>query len=169
MFPSNSKILNNLKDHVDSGDVLFVVSGDASNNQQAIKALNERCKSKCPGRRKLDRNFHSKVVDASQFVAACKEAHCADTLSIKKSEDISMKNTTSEVISEKRSEGSVKKLRIENKPKRSDESNRIKIKSRGPPPSVDNDLKRKTILRQLKNHRVSSTSKAGDGSRQTLM
>lgn len=171
MFPrkqSNSNILNNLKDHVDSGDVLFVVSGDAVNNQQAIAALNKRCKSKCPGRRKLNRDLHSKVVDASQFVAVCAEAQCAEPLKNVKIEGSSMKNNASEMLSEKCSEKSIgQSVGRERKPKRLDDANRGRIKTRGPPP-VDANWKRNVIQRQMKNHRVSTTF-LDQGNRQSLM
>lgn len=162
---SNNNILNNLKDHVDTGDVLFVLSGDVSNNKQAIEALNKKCKSKCVGRRKLDQNLHSKVVDASQFVAVC-EDQCADASKYGGSDGTSMKKN----VSKKFSENSSRKGRanfVDTKPKRFDEPNRIKVKARGPPP-VDGNWKRRIILSQMKNHRVSSTS-MDDGSRPKLM
>lgn len=165
---SNSNILNNLQDHVDSGDVLFVVSGNASKNQQAIEALNKRCKSKCPGRRKLNRDLHSKIVDASQFVAVCAEARCAELLKNEKMDGTSIKNDVSEMVSEKCSEKSVEKaVGREKKPKRLDDANRIRIKARGPPP-VDKNWKRDVIQRQMKNHRV-STSFMDHGNRQSVM
>ncbi len=162
MFPgmeSNSNILNNLNAHVDSGDVLFVVSGNASNNQLALEALNKRCKAKCPGRKKLNRSLHSKVVDASEF-AICDEVQCSDASKNARADEISIKNKISEVVIEKRSENIIEQPAgkfIEKKTKRLDGSNRIKIKPRGPPP-VDSKWKREVILRQMKNHRVSSSS-----------
>lgn len=164
---SDNNILNNLKDHVDSGDVLFVLSGDASTNKQAIEAFN-CCKLKCPGRRKLDRNLHSKVVNASQFEAVCDESQCNNVMKRVEKDEKSIKNKVSEMKLEKSSMSTVGKSNLkEKKPKRLDPSNRVRIKSRGPPPAANN-RKREIILRQMKNHRVSTTS-MDDGSRQKLM
>lgn len=150
---SNNNILNNLKDHVDSGDVLFVVSGDASNNQHAIDEFN-CCKSKCAGRRKLDRNLHSKVVDASQFETLCDQPECTNAIKLEKSS----KNTIEQPVENV----------TEKKPKRLDDRpNRNRNKHRGLP-ATDNKRRREIILRQMKNHRVSTTS-MDDGSRQKLM
>lgn len=158
---SNNNILNNLKDHVDTGDVLFVVSGDAPNNQQAIDALN-CCKSKCPGRRKLDRNLHSKVVDASEFETVCDQPQCTIAKKYAGKDDRSVKNKVSEMKLEKGSKNAGEK-----KPKRLEYPSNQSRKSQGPPPA-DNNRKREIILRQLKNHRVSTTS-MDDGSSPKLM
>lgn len=159
---SNNNILNNLKDHVDTGDVLFVVSGESPNNQQAIDAFN-CCKSKCPGRRKLDRNLHSKVVDASEFEAVCDQPKCTTAKKYAGKDDKSVKNKVSEMKLEKGSKNAGGK-----KPKRfEDPSNQNRKKTQGPPPA-DKNRKREIILRQLKNHRVSTTS-MDDGSSPKLM
>lgn len=153
---SNNNILNNLKDHVDSGDVLFVVSGEAPKSVQAIETLNKRCMTKCPGRRKLNRDLHSKIIDASQFVALCDEPNCSETKS--KGEN--------EMVLSTFSEKSIPKQ--EKKLKRKDNiSNPSKTKSVGPPP-VDKNWKRNIILRQMKNHRISTTAMC-DASRQFRM
>lgn len=166
---SNNNILNNLKDHVDSGDVLFVVSGDAPKNLQAIETLNKRFKSKCPGRRKLNRDFHSKVIDASQFVAICDEPQCSVTENIGENDNI--KNNVSDMMLDTFSQKSTDKPidhSLEKKlKKKGNISNPSRTRSRGPAP-VDKNWRRKIILRQMKNHRISSTAMC-DESRQFRM
>lgn len=150
---SKNNILNNLKDHVDSADLIFVVSGDASNTP--IDEPDKRCKSKCPGR-KFNRNLQGQIVDASQFVVACKDAQCS--LVAKKPDEGSA--TVATTVGKSETDGisiskTVGKI-MESKQKRSSgPSGSIgsRMKSRG-----DSKWKREVILRQMKNHRVSSTS-----------
>lgn len=169
---SSSTILNNLNRHVESGDFLFVVSGPAPDSQDTSEAFHKRCKTKCQGRKKLNRNLHSKIIEASQFVAPCEEPQCPKAAknigpSIE-ADNVSVKNKVSEVLSQKRSENVTDKRSVELKPKRSDGSNRNRSRSRGPPPISDNKWRRQVILRQMKNHRVSSAS-MDSGSRQKIM
>lgn len=181
---NNTNILNNLKDHVESGDVLFVVSGDVPNNQQAGEPSNERCLC----RRKLDRNLHSKVVDALQFGAAFEalqssepsnercRPNCLCRSKVDRNLNSKVVDAAGQVgsgkISVKRS-ASMVKLKgsgstIE-KPTRNTIEKKIRnrSKSRVQPP-VDNYWRRKIILSQMKNHRI-STATMDDGSRQKLM
>ncbi|KAJ6648943.1 hypothetical protein Bhyg_04175 [Pseudolycoriella hygida] len=153
---SENSILKNLNDHVDSGDVLFVVTDGDSNNQQVIKDLSQRCKSKCLGRRKLDRNLHNKVVDASQFVSICEEEKCGEINKSGKNDDVSDKNNMRNNIqkSEKLSE---------RMPELSSSTDNIR-----PQEPVDRNWKRKIILRQMKNHRI-STASMEDFNRRPLM
>lgn len=148
----NNSILNNLKDHVDSGDVLFVVSGETFKNSQVAEALNKRCSSKCPGRRKLNRNLHSKVVDASEFVA-CYE--CSGKENCKTNDEMPLKKNSSEMLLSKSPVNNLKEKTLN------------RIKSQGAP-TVDRNRKRAIIMRQMKNHRISSTlSMMSDLSRPT--
>lgn len=162
---SNDNILNNLKDHVDSGDVLFVVSGEAPKNLQAIEALNKRCRSKCPGRRKLNRDLHSKVIDVTQFIL-CDDPQCCETTNKEENENDNIKSNVSDMILSTFSEKSV--VKPERKLKRKDNiSSQSRAKSLGPPP-VDRNWRRKIILRQMKNHRISTTAMCNE-SRQFRM
>lgn len=147
---SNSSILNNLNQHVDSSDVLFIVSGPAANDVQvASEAFNKRCKSKCLGRKKLNRNFHSKIIDAAEFVPSCDEPKCPKA----NKSGVSVK--ASEAITEKTSSNGIGRTFEENQTKRQHSSNRNRPMPRVSPPSK---WKREVILRQMKNHRISSAT-----------
>ncbi|XP_037048726.1 uncharacterized protein LOC119083171 [Bradysia coprophila] len=164
---NKSNTLNSLKDDVDSADLIFVVSGDTSNIP--VDEPNKRCKSKCPGR-KFNRNLHGQTVDASQFVVTCNDAQCG--LASKKTEPDGIPDATTaekpetDDVSIAKTVGKI----IETKHKRSsgpNGSNRCRMKVRGPTVG-DSKWKREVILRQMKNHRISSTS-LDQGSRQKMM
>ncbi|KAG4074854.1 hypothetical protein HA402_009279 [Bradysia odoriphaga] len=169
---SKTHILNNLKDDVDSGDLIFVVSGDASNIP--VDEPNKRCKSKCPGR-KFNRNLHGQTVDASQFVLTCKDTQCcgastktepdgipvAITVEKPETDDVSVAKTVGKIIETKH--------KLSSGPKGSNGTTLIHSTMKGRRPTVgDSKWKREVILRQMKNHRVSSTS-MDQGSRKKIM
>lgn len=148
---SKTDILNNLKGHVDSADLIFVVSGDAS-NIPVVDEPAKRCKTKCPGR-KFNRNLQGQIVDASQFAVTCAEAQCP-----KKTASDGASIVTSVVKTEKDAKSVGKTMEAKHKRLNGPSgSNRSRMRGRGPT-AGDGKWKREVILRQMKNHRISSTS-----------
>lgn len=150
----SKKILNNLNDHVDSGDVLFVLSDGAAMENQIADVFNKKCRLKCPGRRKLNRNLHSKIIDASQFASICDEQQCPERKQQKALNDMTTGKNPKAKPSEK-SLDQTSKNSTSKKAKRKIPSNSSRIKTQGPPPIES--FNRKKILQQMKNHTISST------------